>query len=225
MAENPAVQGVVAPDRNANRPEDIARAAVKFDAGKARYDLIPVYPLLQLALLYTKGAEKYADNNWMRGFHFSRTLSAMQRHLELWKAGEDIDPETGLSHLTAVAWNAFALLEFQFRGTGVDDRAHKTIYKDREFQQLVMTLPKLLTAGPKVEPAEASGTITNAVVGTLVQPGSPYVVYDNNGTKFSVNATSTIAPPPRFEVTTATAAEPKVASVIDATGAGGVPCL
>lgn len=220
MAENPAVQGVVAPDRNANRPEDIARAAVKFDAGKARYDLIPVYPLLQLALLYTKGAEKYADNNWMRGFHFSRTLSAMQRHLELWKAGEDIDPETGLSHLTAVAWNAFALLEFQFRGTGVDDRAHKTIYKDRAPEQLVMTLPKLLAAPPKAE------DVSSVLLPTILVPhGQPYVNFDGAGTKFNVNATATIVPPPMFEVTTATAAEPTTDGIkFSVAAAGGMPC-
>src|SRR5690348_4493178 len=32
--------------------------------GKLRYDLIPLFFLKRLAGLYTRGAEKYGDNNW-----------------------------------------------------------------------------------------------------------------------------------------------------------------
>lgn len=107
---------------------DLPKAAVKYDAGKPRFDLVPAHPLEQLAKLYTKGADKYEENNWLKGFRFGRTFAALQRHAWAWQDGEDIDPETGLSHLAAVAWNAFALMEFQHRGIGEDDRPCKTVF-------------------------------------------------------------------------------------------------
>jgi hypothetical protein len=51
----------------------------------------------------------------------------MLRHGSAWftakLTGESgIDPETGLSHMAAVVWNALALLTFELRGLGEDDR-------------------------------------------------------------------------------------------------------
>ena len=36
----------------------------------ARYDLLPVGPLRQVAEHYGKGASKYADHNWRRGYEW-----------------------------------------------------------------------------------------------------------------------------------------------------------
>ena len=94
----------------------------KDDSSKLRYDLIPVYPLKELALTYTIGARKYADNNWRQGLKFSRVIAALKRHLELWLEGEDRDPE-GQHHLAAVAWNAFSLLWYSKFRPEFDDRA------------------------------------------------------------------------------------------------------
>lgn len=78
----------------------------------ARYDLIPAFPLDQLARVYGKGAEKYADNNWRKGYSWHLNFAAMQRHLWAFWSGEDNDPETGCPHLAHAAWHAFSLLEF-----------------------------------------------------------------------------------------------------------------
>lgn len=78
----------------------------------ARYDLIPALPLKHLAELYGKGAEKYADRNWERGYDWSLSFAALNRHLWQFWSGEDMDEETGKPHLAAVAWHAFALLQF-----------------------------------------------------------------------------------------------------------------
>lgn len=125
------------PDAGANSASDIPKAAVKFDGGKARYDLIPWDAIHELAILYTIGARKYADNNWLRGFRWMRTVSALMRHLSAWimakvrgEDGIDYDNadlyyELGLkpqSHLVAVVWNAIALLTFELRSIGTDDR-------------------------------------------------------------------------------------------------------
>jgi hypothetical protein len=88
----------------------------------ARFDLIPAYPLWELARLYGVGASKYADRNWERGFLWSLAFAAMQRHAWLFWSGESLDPETRCHHLASVVFHAFALMEFEYRNHGVDDR-------------------------------------------------------------------------------------------------------
>lgn len=89
----------------------------------ARFDLIPPSALWALAEHYGRGAQKYADNNWRRGYSWGLSYAALCRHLVAFWDGEDIDPETGSHHLTAVAWHAFTLFTFRVDGLGTDDRA------------------------------------------------------------------------------------------------------
>lgn len=88
----------------------------------ARFDLIPVGPLTLLAEHYGRGAQKYDANNWRRSYDWSLSYAALQRHATAWWGGEDNDPELGNSHLVAVAWHAFALLEFIQTHPELDDR-------------------------------------------------------------------------------------------------------
>ncbi len=89
----------------------------------ARFDLIPAEPLIALAEHYGKGAQKYDANNWRKGYEWSSSFSAMMRHAWLFWNGEDIDPETGSHHLTAVAWHAFAMQEWTKTHPEMDDRS------------------------------------------------------------------------------------------------------
>lgn len=86
-----------------------------------RFSLIPPEFLWALAEHYGKGAQKYADRNWEKGYAWSKTVDALERHLTAWKMGEWVDPETGSSHMIAVAWHAIALFIFKLRGIGTDD--------------------------------------------------------------------------------------------------------
>jgi hypothetical protein len=88
----------------------------------ARYDLIPPGPLKALAEHYGRGARKYADRNWEKGYDWSLCFAAMMRHAWAFWAGEDIDPETGSPHLAAVQWHACALQEFATTHPDYDDR-------------------------------------------------------------------------------------------------------
>lgn len=51
-------------------------------------------------------------DNWRRGYDWSLSFAAMQRHSWQFWNGEDIDPETGSPHLAAVAWHALAMLHW-----------------------------------------------------------------------------------------------------------------
>lgn len=95
---------------------------VKFDDDKPRYDLIPARPLEELAKVYTVGAKKYADRNWEKGLRWGRVFAAMMRHAWAWWMGETNDKESGVHHMAAVAWGAFALIEYSQTNKGQDDR-------------------------------------------------------------------------------------------------------
>jgi hypothetical protein len=88
----------------------------------ARFDLIPVGALTALAEHYGAGAAKYDDNQWRKGYEWSKSYAALQRHLTAWWNGEDVDEETGSSHLDAVAWHAFTLRTFVDEHPDFDDR-------------------------------------------------------------------------------------------------------
>lgn len=94
----------------------------------ARFDMIPPDVLWELAEHYGKGEAKYPSDpetgepNWQKGYSWRLSVAALERHLNLWKQGEDFDPETGSSHLIAVMWHASALRWFQLHGRGKDYR-------------------------------------------------------------------------------------------------------
>ena len=95
---------------------------VKYDEGKERFDLIPPGPLMELAMVYTVGAQKYSDRNWEKGMAWGRVFAAVMRHLWKWWHGEKVDPEDGLSHLAHAAWGLFALMEYGNTHPELDDR-------------------------------------------------------------------------------------------------------
>lgn len=68
------------------------------------------------------GATKYARLNYLRGFDWSLSYDALQRHAHEFWAGREIDPESGLPHMAHAAWQCMCLLSFRTRGLGTDDR-------------------------------------------------------------------------------------------------------
>jgi hypothetical protein len=56
------------------------------------------------------GAKKYAPDNWRKGLPVSQIATSLQRHLWAYMEGEANDPESGLSHLDHLLWNAVALV-------------------------------------------------------------------------------------------------------------------
>lgn len=90
----------------------------------ARYDLIPAEPLRLLATLYGKGASKYEDRNWERGYDWSLSFAAAQRHMWQFWNGEDVDEEMGLPHPVAAMFHMMALTEFLTKHPDFDNRPH-----------------------------------------------------------------------------------------------------
>jgi hypothetical protein len=77
--------------------------------------------LLELAKVAGYGQAKYARFNYLKGFDWSLLIDALYRHLLAFQNGEELDPESGLSHAAHVAWHALALVSFSQRKLGTDD--------------------------------------------------------------------------------------------------------
>lgn len=88
----------------------------------ARHSLIPSKALTEIAEHYGRGSQKYSDNNWRKGYAWSKSYDALCRHLTQFWGGEDIDEETGSKHIIAVAWHAIALSVFMDEQKSKDDR-------------------------------------------------------------------------------------------------------
>jgi hypothetical protein len=96
--------------------------ALKFDQDKLPLHLLSTEAMNQTAAVLAFGADKYAAHNWRKGFAWSRPLAAAMRHITAFNAGEDRDPESGLSHLAHAACCIMFLLEFEKTHKELDDR-------------------------------------------------------------------------------------------------------
>lgn len=94
---------------------------LRYDQGKNRLDLIPAEWIWELGRVLTAGATKYNDRNWEKGMDWSKFVGPLQRHLNKFLRGEQIDEETECHHLTHVACNALMLMSYDLRGIGNDN--------------------------------------------------------------------------------------------------------
>jgi hypothetical protein len=90
---------------------------------KPSLGLIPLAALEAAAGAHRLGADKYGEWNWReRQVAASVYIHAMLRHIKAWQEIEDIDPESGVSHLGHVIACCGILLDAQRHGQLVDDR-------------------------------------------------------------------------------------------------------
>lgn len=89
---------------------------MKNDGEKPRPELIPLGFVIEMGLVMAYGARKYALDNWMHCDDIRRYYGAALRHVYAVIDGEELDPETGRSHLAHAACScamAFGLLSIQ----------------------------------------------------------------------------------------------------------------
>lgn len=88
--------------------------AMKFDADKADWSLVPFESLEGMVQVLEFGAKKYAGWNWTAdgGFAWMRVMRSCLRHLFAFMRGEDNDPESGLSHIYHAQCNLLFLAHY-----------------------------------------------------------------------------------------------------------------
>lgn len=77
-----------------------------------RWDLLNMKDVESVVGVYTKGARKYADNNWMK-VSPDRYYDALIRHFNTLRTPERYDSELGCLHAHQVIWNLMALMWFE----------------------------------------------------------------------------------------------------------------
>jgi hypothetical protein len=126
---------------NPNDPKGAAGAL------KTPLSLIPPFAMEQTALVHKHGAERYGAFNWRdTGVCATTYVNAIMRHLNAWRDGETLDPESGISHLAHVACSCNILLDADHCGTLQDDR--NVLPQNADLQAVVTKYP----CGPPVMP-------------------------------------------------------------------------
>lgn len=94
----------------------------KQDQGKVPLHLLDPVALEELARVLEFGAKKYSPNGWRKGVEWTRTLSALKRHVAEFEKGITHDPETGLNHMAHAMCNAMFLVNWETTHPEKDDR-------------------------------------------------------------------------------------------------------
>jgi len=72
---------------------------IKYDDEKLEWDMVPWEAMEPVVRVLMFGAKKYEPNNWKFVEPKNRYTNATFRHLIDYTKGEQLDPETGESHL------------------------------------------------------------------------------------------------------------------------------
>lgn len=96
----------------------------KNDTGKPEFELLPFDLLSDVNRVLQHGAVTYGVGNWRKkeGFRLSRCFNALLRHMFAWWSGEDLDKQTGISHLDHAMCNLLFLKYHLLNNPEADNR-------------------------------------------------------------------------------------------------------
>lgn len=106
-----------------NNNED--EKGLRFNENKPKWSLVPQSSLLPMVEVLEFGAKKYAPHNWRKGLSITEICESLKRHLDAFMEGEDLDPESGLSHIGHIQCNALFLSYMMEHKKELDDRFKK----------------------------------------------------------------------------------------------------
>lgn len=105
-------------------PQDDAPPKAKtYDDGKAALAVLPWAALDAMAAAQAYGERKYGDfYNYRKGMEATRNLSCAIRHIRDFIEGQDLDAESGVTHLGHAMVRLGYVLQNIKDGTVIDDR-------------------------------------------------------------------------------------------------------
>ena len=80
--------------------------AMRFNEGKPKWSLVHYKSMEPMIRVLEFVAQKYAPKNWMKPMNTTEILESMQRHLAALMDGEEVDQESGISHMGHIQANA-----------------------------------------------------------------------------------------------------------------------
>lgn len=93
---------------------------------KVPMSVLPAEVVMETGLALMEGGRKYGRHNFREaGVRYSVYYDACFRHLMAWWEGEDIDKDSGLSHVTKAIAGLMVLRDSMIIGNATDDRPPK----------------------------------------------------------------------------------------------------
>lgn len=103
--------------RKASNPKDAVGIS------KVPISVIPQQVIGEVGIALMEGARKYGRHNYRSaGVRASVYFDAAWRHLAAWWEGQDIDPDSGLSHISKAIAGLVVLRDSMMSGNLTDDR-------------------------------------------------------------------------------------------------------
>lgn len=117
----PGVPVMLQPDERAELKPSNPKDAI--GVKKAKFSVIPAGVLFDVGLAMLEGACKYGRHNYRgAGVRASVYYDAAMGHLADWWEGQNLDPDSNLSHVTKAIASLVVLRDAMFQGMLTDDR-------------------------------------------------------------------------------------------------------
>lgn len=135
--------GKISIDRDIEPTPTLENPKAQYGNAKVPLHLWPATATVLGCMAMQEGADKYGRNNFrVCDIHASTYKSALERHLNAWWEGEDIDPDSGLPHLSKMLACIAILVDSHYAGTLLDDRQYAGGYQ-KAVAEMVAILPAL----------------------------------------------------------------------------------
>lgn len=104
---------------------------------KTPVSTVPAGVIMEVGLAMLEGAAKYGRHNYrVAGVRSSVYYDASVGHVMDWWEGEDIDPDSGISHVTKAIASLVVLRDSMLQGKLVDDRPPRSRVLKRDFNPM-----------------------------------------------------------------------------------------
>lgn len=113
---------MVSPEVKPSNPKDV------LGVNKAPMSTVPAAVMAEVGVAMLEGGLKYGRHNYRAvGVRSSVYYDATMRHLMAWWEGEDIDPDSGLSHVTKAIAGLVVFRDAMIQGKVEDDRPPRSV--------------------------------------------------------------------------------------------------
>lgn len=113
-------KGVIVPATKDTNPKDAVGTK------KAPLSTVSGPVMMEIGVAMLEGARKYGRHNYrVSGVRASVYYDAAMRHLMAWYEGQDLDPDSGMSHVTKAMASLAVLRDAMINDKVVDDRPPK----------------------------------------------------------------------------------------------------
>ncbi len=111
----------------------------RYNSGKLQWSLVDFNSLESMVRVLEFGAKKYSPHNWKKGLPITEIIDSMMRHLVAFSNGENIDPESGISHIGHLGCN-YMFLSYMIQNKPELDNRYKKEDKLWQYSLLEMCM-------------------------------------------------------------------------------------